>query len=373
MPERLFSLTGSPWLDLAVGLVLLLGGALLARWLVGLLLDRVLRRLVGATGTQLDDALLEATRPVLTWAVVVIALQVAAESAPQIPPRWADDLEQAFFVLYFLLGFVLLWRVIARLANWYAERPLPEAEVQVRRHMVPILRRLALILLTLVGLTILLRHFNVEVSGLVATLGIGSLALALAAQTSLGDIFSGFMIMADRPYRIGDRVELLDLNTWGDVVDIGLRSTRIRTRDNRMVIIPNSSIAASLIVNHSYPNSQYRIQTKVGVAYGTDIEQARQVMIEAARTVEGVVPDRPVEALFMEMADSALVFWLRVWIQSYEDTRRITDRLNTAVYRALREAGISIPFPQRDVHHYLDGVTPEGLARLAQAARGDGR
>ena len=79
-----------------------------------------------------------------------------------------------------------------------------------------------------------------------------------------------------------------DIGTWGDVVDIGLRSTHIRTRDNRMVIVPNSVIAKSLVVNHSYPDSQYRIENHVGVAYGTDIEFARQILVEAVKTVEGV-------------------------------------------------------------------------------------
>ncbi len=113
----------------------------------------------------------------------------------------------------------------------------------------PFVSRVALILLTVLGGIILLDHFNVEVSGLVATLGIGSLAIALAAQAALADTISGFIIMFDRPYRIGDRIEILELDTWGDVTDIGLRSTRIRTRDNRMAVVPNSVIAKNMVVN----------------------------------------------------------------------------------------------------------------------------
>jgi small-conductance mechanosensitive channel len=199
----------------------------------------------------------------------------------------------------------------------------------------PFFRRVALILLTAVGLITLLGHFNVDVSAMVTTLGIGSLAIALAAQAALADTISGFIIMIDQPFRIGDRIEILDLNTWGDVVDIGLRSSRIRTRDNRMVIVPNSLIGKSLVVNHSYPSTQYRIQVHIGVAYGSDIELVRETIIEAVRSVEGVLPDRPVEALFLEFGDSALIFRVRWWIESYVDTRRMYDRVNTAVYKAL--------------------------------------
>ena len=100
------------------------------------------------------------------------------------------------------------------------------------------------------------------------------------------------------------------------------------------------------------------------MAYGTDIEVARQVLIDAAKGVEGIRPQDPVEALFLEMGDSALLFRLRVWIESYVDTRRIVDKVNSAVYKALNQAGISMPFPQRDVHHYLDTVDPQAAARL---------
>ena len=116
------------------------------------------------------------------------------------------------------------------------------------------------VVLCIVAGIILLDRFNIEVSALITTLGIGSLAIALAAQAALSDTISGFIIMVDRPFRIGDRIESLDLDTWGDVVDIGLRSSRIRTRDNRMVIVPNSLIGKSLVVNHSYPDTEYRIQ-----------------------------------------------------------------------------------------------------------------
>ena len=121
-----------------------------------------------------------------------------------------------------------------------------------------------------------------------------------------------------------------------------------------MVIVPNSVIGKSLIVNHSYPDTQYRIQIHIGVAYGTELELARQTMIDAVRVVEGVLRDRPVEALFLEYGDSALIFRVRRWLESYVDTRRMFDRVSTALYTALNEIGIEIPFPQRDVRRKID-------------------
>ncbi len=352
------------WVNLAVAVLAVVAALTLGRWLIHLLLQRWIAGLVHRTRTTLDDALVESIRLPLYWYLLAIVVQWAIARLDFIPQRYALTIENVFFVVYVLVGFVFLWRLISRLFKWYAGELAAKTETDLGDQLLPILRRISLVILGLVVLSMVLQHFNVEISGLVATLGIGSLAIALAAQASLSDIFSGFVIMVDRPFRIGDRIELQDLATWGDVTDIGLRSTRIRTRDNRMVIIPNSIIGKSLIINHSFPNSHYRIEVSVGVAYGSDIERARQVMIDAAMGVEGIRTTEPVEALFQEMGDSALLFRLRVWIESYVDTRRIVDRVNSAVYKSLNEAGIVIPFPQRDVHHYLDQVDPQAASRL---------
>jgi len=365
---QFLSLSPEQWVNLGISVLLVLVVVAIGRRLVKLLLDQVLWRLAGRTRTTFDDVLLEVVRLPTYWLLVVVALHVAIRRLDFLPRAWDEPLQDLFFVLYFLVGFLFTWRFVDRILTWYGHEIALRTETPLDEQLLPFFRRVALILVVLIGLITVLSHFGVNVSAMVTTLGIASLAIALAAQTSLSDTINGFLIMLDRPFRIGDRIEILDINTWGDVVDIGLRSTRIRTRDNRMVIIPNSVIGQSLIVNHSYPDTQYRIQVNVGVAYGTDIEFARQTIIEAVRKVEGVVQERPVEALFLEFGDSALIFRVRWWIRSYQDTRRMYDRVNTAIYKALQEAGIQIPFPQRDVHHKLD---PEDGYRIAELLRWD--
>ncbi len=346
-------LTTAQWIDLLLSLILVAAAALLVRWALDRLFLRLLRRLVRRTATTLDDAVLEALRAPIVWLAALLSARYGALRLDFFPARWERPLGDMVFVLGLLIALTTIWRIIDRVGAWYMKGGVEESTIA--RQWVPLLRRLGQILLVLSGAIMLLDYFEIDVTALVATLGIGTLAIGLAAQESLSDMISGFLIMVDRPYRVGDRVEIQDLTTWGDVVDIGLRSTRVRTRDNRMVIIPNSIMGKSLVVNHSYPNTQYRIQTEIGVAYGTDVEQARQVLVDAVKGVEGVLPDRPVEALFLTFGDSALIFRVRWWIESYVDTRRMYDRVNTAIYRALQQAGIVIPFPQRDVHHYWDG------------------
>jgi small-conductance mechanosensitive channel len=196
----------------------------------------------------------------------------------------------------------------------------------------------------------LLSLFSVNVNALLAALGVGGLALSLAAQDTLSNVISGIMIMLDQPFRVGDRIEIQSLGTWGDVVDIGLRSTRIQTLDNRMVIVPNNTISTDQIVNYTYPDPRYRIQIEIGIGYGQDVEMVRKVLVEAVRKVEGVLLDKPVDALYETMGDSAMIFRVRWWIHSYVDTRRMFDRVNTTLQSALDAAGIKCPFNALDIH-----------------------
>jgi len=329
---------------------LILIGAAIAGWLLLLFIHRGLYRITQRTRTQLDDALLNAIQLPLFLTIILLALKGALARLTFLPVAWDPAIANTFFVLFALVFYVFLFRLIQNLIRWYGAEVATRTETRLDDQVLPFFRRILLILLTIVAFITVLSHFQVDVSAFVTTLGIGSLAIALAAQATLADTISGFVIMVDRPFRIGDRIEILDLDTWGDVVDIGLRSTRILTRDNRMVIVPNAAIGKSLIVNHSYPDTRYRVQTEIGVAYGTDIEQARRVMIEAVRAQDWVMKDERIEALFLEYGDSALIFRVRCWIKNYVETRRIIDKLNSCLYHALNEAGIEIPFPQRVLH-----------------------
>jgi MscS family membrane protein len=248
--------------------------------------------------------------------------------------------------------------------QWYREHLTQKERLDEFDPILTLLVRIGRILIVMVGLSILLSHFGINVTAITAALGIGGLAISLAAQDTIADAIAGFIILVDRPFRIGDRIEIQAINTWGDVVDIGLRTTRIRTRDNRMVIVPNSAIGTSQVINYTYPDPRYRIETHVGIAYGTDIERARRIIIDTVRQVEGVLPDKPIDALYHEMGDSAMIFCVRWWIESYADTRRVMDRVNTALQKALDEAGIESPFPTQTINLQMDRETAE---RLSQA------
>ncbi len=360
-------LTGEQWKEVATSLLIVLATAVLVRILLGYLLDRVFRRVLKERGKAISRTLIKPIRGPLNILAVLIALDIAILrlDIPFIAEQSAS-IRSIFFVLYLLTGFLITWKLIGSLAAWYAADIAPRTESKLDDQLIPFGRRVILIVLSIVVLIALLSRFEVNVSGLVATLGIGSLAIALAAQETLADTISGFVIMIDQPFRIGDRIEIQALDTWGDVMDIGLRSSRVRTRDNRMVIVPNSVMAKSLLVNYSYPDTTYRIQIELPISYGTNVDLAKETIIEAVRHVEGVEPDRKVEALFLHFGDAGMIFRVRWWLDSFVDTRRMFDRVNSAIVRALDKANIEVPYPVQDLNHKIGDTE---LRKLVAAFR----
>jgi small-conductance mechanosensitive channel len=276
-------------------------------------------------------------------------------------------LRDIFFTLILSLIVWILWKVFMLTADWYAEKQA----VDGREELTPVIqmgKTFLQILTGIVGVTILLSYFGVNVSTLTAALGIGGLAFSLAAKDTLSDAIAGLILLIDQPFRVGDRIEIQGVGTWGDVTEIGLRTTRIRTRDNRMVIVPNSIIGNNQVVNYSYPDPRYRIQTHVHIHFGEDVEEIRQLLIQAVREVEGVLADKPVDALYIDMTEGPIKFRMRWWIESYVDTRRMLDGVHTAIKLALDNAGIESPKISDDINLRIDPLTTERISKAFRSS-----
>ncbi len=344
--------------NLAIALIILLASFLLS-WIAGLILNFAVHRFARRTSTILDDVLLEAVKGPVRVAIVVVGFQLAVNQFTVIPDSWQDQIDNFFFILYLFIAYVAAYRLISGLADWYGSEVIHRTDTDLDDKFISFFRALANILVTVIMIIILLGHFGIEPSALVATLGISTLAVALAAKETLSDVISGFMILLDEPFAIGDRVEIQDIDTWGDVTEVGLRSTRILTRDNRLVTVPNSVIGKGLIVNYSNPSTVYRVQTHIGIAYGTDVDFARKVMIEALLDENWIMKEKPVEALLLEFGESALVFRVRCWIEHFVETRRVMDKMNSALYKGLDKTGVVLAVPQREVTLISTTVTPD--------------
>ncbi len=184
---------------------------------------------------------------------------------------------------------------------------------------------------------------------LVAGLGVGGLAVALAGREALSNLIGTIAILLDQPFKLGDFIVLGD-GDRGTVAAIGLRSTRIRTRDGILVSIPNASVANMKIINESAPASEARIHVPVGVAYGSSVTEVEQALLAASQMCEYVMPEPAPSVRLVRFGDSSVEFELLVWIVQPEFRNRVTNQLNRAISDEFRKRGIEMPFPQRDVH-----------------------
>ncbi|MDZ7791254.1 MAG: mechanosensitive ion channel family protein [Xanthomonadales bacterium] len=195
----------------------------------------------------------------------------------------------------------------------------------------------------------LLMVWNIDPTAWLASAGVIGIAVAFAAKDTLANLFAGFFIIADAPYKIGDYV-VLDTGERGEVTKVGIRSTRILTRDDVEITVPNSTMANSQIYNESGGKwERFRIRIKVGVAYGSDVDQVVELLEQLASEHETVCKDPTPRVRMRGFGDSSLDFELLCWVAQPVQRGLVAHELYMAIYKALNEAGIVIPFPQRDV------------------------
>jgi small-conductance mechanosensitive channel len=285
-------LTASDWINLGIPLTVVVLGYLFGT----LLIRRVLPPLAHRTPTELDDRFLETVNPELRWLPVVIVLHFATRRLTFIGADLKELLYDVLFVVGFAIAFRAAWRLVDLAAELYRERAVQEELALV----IALLGRVARILFAVTALAIFLANFGVNITVFAAALVLVVLAFSLAARDTIADAVAGFAILVDCPFRLGDRIEIQGEGTWGDVTEFGLRTTRVRTRDNRLVVVPNSLIGQNQVVNFTCPAPRYRIGTTVSVAYGTDIELAEQIIIRTVRPMPGVLPNAQIEVLYDE-------------------------------------------------------------------------
>ncbi len=192
--------------------------------------------------------------------------------------------------------------------------------------------------------------WDINVTSLVASAGIVGIAFGFAAKDTLANLFAGVFILADSPYKVGDFIILEDV-IRGQVTDIGIRSTRLLTRDDVEVTVPNAVIANSMVINETGgPDQKTRLRVKTSVAYGSDVDRVSELMKSCVKDVDHISAHPESRVRFREFGDSGLLFELLVWVDKPLYKGFVLDRLNTLIYKTFNEAGIEIPYSKHDVY-----------------------
>ncbi len=217
------------------------------------------------------------------------------------------------------------------------------------------------------GLVMAAGQLGINVGAALAGLGVVGLTIGFAAKDSLSNIMAGFLIFWDKPFRVGDWVSLGEYH--GKIAEITMRTTRLRTRNNTWVIIPNESVINQILVNHSTAGLT-RLEVPVGIAYKEDIDAARTALLEAVKQVEGVMGEPVPKVMVQALADSSVNLLIQAWIPDAEFEKPVQFYIVEAAKKALDAANIEIPFPHLQL--FVDDIRPEvwkGAQQLAKEAR----
>ncbi len=219
----------------------------------------------------------------------------------------------------------------------------------VEERTIPLFDLIMTILIVGAGAYALLMVWDINPTAWLASAGVIGIAVGFAARDTLANLFAGFFIIADAPYKLGDYI-VLDSGDRGEVTKVGIRSTRLLTRDDVEITVPNSEMANAKIFNESGGRwVKFRIRIKVGVAYGSDLDEVVELLERVAAEHPTVCRDPEPRVRMRGFGDSSLDFELLCWVNHPAERGLVTHELYMKIYKALNDAGIGIPFPQRDV------------------------
>src|SRR4030042_4803387 len=257
-------------------------GSIIIAQVFHMVLVRYVRKATEKTKTDIDDKLLRVTTVPTFLLILFIGLYFALNTLSYVEP-YSELLDGAFFVGLVILISTIIARVLAVLISYWMK-------VQKQYEKTPrLIKIMVLIVIYLLAIIFILAHFKVDVTPLIATLGVGGIAIGLALQGTLSNLFSGFQIISDKILKVGDYIEL-ENGVSGYVEDITWRSTKIRTLPNNAVIIPNSKLADSILTNNSLPFKEMSVVIPCGVAYGSDLEKVEKVTVEVAKEIQKKTP-----------------------------------------------------------------------------------
>ena len=330
----------------AMAVLIVVSSVLLAN-LLALLVTRIVTHVTRRTHFHWDDQLVAIIHRPLYWSVLGAGALLAM--LPVELPEAISAVIQSFVVTVLIIiwsGFTLKFvRIVLRAMSRGTKQ-----ESLVRPQTRPLFENLAFLLVMAIAVYMIFRSWHIDMTAWLASAGIVGIAIGFAAKDTLANLFSGVFILADAPYKIGDYV-VLDSGDRGKVTNIGIRSTRLQTRDDVEITIPNAIMGNTRIINESGgPHEKFRIRVSVGVAYGSDIDQVKSVLMEVALSEAEVCEDPEPRVRFRTFGASSLDLDLLCWVENPEVRGRVLDVLNTTIYKRFNAEGIEIPYSKQDVY-----------------------
>ena len=304
--------------------------------LVVFISQKVILRLTKKTKTDIDDLIVRRTNRPISLILLLIGFRLALFPIG-IKQNVLDILENTLSSLIIIIVTYIAIVVLDILIDKWGTKVAEKTSSALDEDLISMFHRFSRIFISIIGLLFILPVWGIQIGPLLASLGIAGVAIAFALQNTLGNIFGGVSIILDKSIKVGDKI-MLDKDTMGQVMDIGLRSTKIKTWDGEMITIPNGKLADSKILNFMQPDPSVRIAVEFGVEYGSDTAKARKVVLDTIPKIPGVLNEPAPKVMMLEIGDFALKFRALFWVGNF-DIKFDTKALATEeIYNALRKA-----------------------------------
>ncbi len=324
-----------------------IAGSLVAGWVIRKILFSMIRRWLAGSPSHLDVILVDSLRvPFLIW-FLMLGLDLRLRIS-EVPPRIVDRIEVTLAVLWILSLTLMLSRLAGNVVRFYGGRFASDLPVT------SLSKNLAQIFVVGLGILSILHYFNIAVTPLLTALGVGGLAVALALQDTLSNLFGGFYVSVAGQIRPGDYVRL-NSGEEGYISDITWRSTTLRGQTNNLIIVPNASMAKATITNFNLPEKQMAISITVGVDCSCDPDHVETVLLDVAKSTAADLPsmlvDPPPVVLFSPgFGDFTLQFTLTCQVSEFSQQSRVQHELRKRILKRFRVENIDMPFPTRTIY-----------------------
>ena len=337
---------------------------LAARWA----LIRIQRRFAARTESKLDDHIVEVIRR-------CAQISVTAWVAWRVAHIWELAGLAALVIAVWIVALAIpLADFVAKLLRVVEAEVVPKTETTLDDTALPLVNKVVRFLIIGAGVVLALTELDIDITPIIAGASVAGLAVGLAAQDTLSNLVAGVLLILDRPFQVGDRIEVwsapTNSATWGDVVEVGLRATRIRTTDNIVIVVPNNQIMQRDIINYTATGDDIRLRIAISIAFDADSEKAKEIVRRVAMETDGVIHDPAPQVIIRRFGESSVDLQLRVWIEDARRRRAIGDEITDRVKTEFDRAGVEIPYAKRDLYiRTMPAELPAAAAALPETTR----
>ncbi|MGD2294799.1 MAG: mechanosensitive ion channel family protein [Candidatus Aminicenantes bacterium] len=328
---------------LRFSLILIL--SFLAAFIIKFIVTKILKPLVKKTKTKIDDLIIKSISSIIFYFVLFMGVKLGLQHFEFESPFVSHSIDTCIIVI-FLLFFI---RIIDNFSKHWMKEWKVKTRTTADERLIPLLQKILKAVVYILALFFVLSAWKVNITPLLTGAGIAGIALALAVKGPLENILGGLQLVLDKTFKVEDKVQL-ESGEMGVILDIGLRSTKLKTYDNEIVYIPNGFLANAKVKNFTQPDLSIRVNVNFGVVYGSDTERVRTVVLDAVKGIEGVLEEPEPVVQFLEMSDFSLDFVARAWVTSYAEAYSMKLLMTDVIYNALNKAKIGIPFPTHTVY-----------------------